>query len=277
LQHAVSVELGGEDVEDEPLEVVDLIVSVCKGLVTVDAESRSFRLVHFTVEEFFKNNHYKWFPDADKLLAKICITYLSFDAFGRAICSNESEWDARSQKYVLVQYAAQNWMAHVGQADLVLQEAQPVVLRFLGDELKVAAAEQAFHLNDGFDFFINDTLHRRSTGIHLVVRMKSLELDAYTKIVGDRIAVQNSGNSTHLTMMRWLIGSGAGVNDSTSYGSTALMIAAKCGWVDSVKLLLDQGADPHAVDCKKSTCLHRVADRLRAIGRARSAKVLISS
>jgi hypothetical protein len=45
LQHAVFVEIGDEDIDDGPLESAALIVSVCAGLVTVDAESRSFRLV----------------------------------------------------------------------------------------------------------------------------------------------------------------------------------------------------------------------------------------
>ena len=121
VQHAVSVEVGDNDIEEGPLEAPTLLVSVCKGLVTVDTESRNFRLVHFTVEEFFKKSHYQWFPGAENMIAKTCLTYLSFDAFGQGGCETKSDWEARSRKYVLMEYAAINWMAHVGQANILFQ------------------------------------------------------------------------------------------------------------------------------------------------------------
>ena len=268
VQHAVSVEEGDKDLEDEPLEAPDLLVSVCAGLVTIDAESNTFRLVHFTVEEFFEKNHHKWFPDADNLIAKTCLTYLSFHALGKGTCSNKSERDARSQKYVLAKYAARNWIGHAGQAEF--QEFQPLALRFLGDEFKVAAAALVSGLYGHSDIYFHYSymsLCRPFTGIWFVVAMKCLKLrascqtcgqDAHTKMVCGRIAAQNSDNSIHLTMMRWLIESGADPNDSAMDGSTVLMIAAKYGWYDGVKLLLDQGANPHAMDDMNSTCFHHI-------------------
>lgn len=64
LQHALAGEPGHQDIDDERLTSEALIVSVCAGLVTIDAQSRGFRLVHYTVEEFFKEKGYEWFPDA---------------------------------------------------------------------------------------------------------------------------------------------------------------------------------------------------------------------
>src|SRR5437763_6365428 len=51
---------------------------------------------------------------------------------------------------------------------------------------------------------------------------------------------------------RLLIEKGAGVNAKSKAGRTPLMIAAACdGCAPSVKLLLDKGADPKAVDSHK--------------------------
>jgi hypothetical protein len=42
LQHAVTVRRGDKDIEDGVLAEPALTVSVCAGLVTIDAESRNF-------------------------------------------------------------------------------------------------------------------------------------------------------------------------------------------------------------------------------------------
>lgn len=76
LHHAVSVEVSDEDIENESLVSTDLMVSVCAGLVTADNESNAFRLVHFTVQEFFEKGGSEWLPTANNLTAETCLTYL---------------------------------------------------------------------------------------------------------------------------------------------------------------------------------------------------------
>ena len=181
LQHAVSVELGDEDIDDGPLESAALIVSVCAGLVTVDAESRTVRLVHFTVEEFFREHHKKWFPDGKKVIAKTCLTYLSFNAFGKGVCSQwpdlkhkERSFEGRLEKYALLRYAAQNWSTHVCQASLVLKEVHSIAMQFLGNDLKVAAADQV-GIKESLYFGYSKGVKTRLPGINLVVKMQCEE------------------------------------------------------------------------------------------------------
>jgi hypothetical protein len=52
LQHALAVEVGESELDQENLPEIEDMVSVCAGLVTVDEESHIIRLVHYTTQEF---------------------------------------------------------------------------------------------------------------------------------------------------------------------------------------------------------------------------------
>src|SRR5687767_5347686 len=61
LQHALAVELGESEFDDENLPQIEDIVSVCAGLVTIDEESGIIRLVHYTTQEYFQRTQARWF------------------------------------------------------------------------------------------------------------------------------------------------------------------------------------------------------------------------
>jgi ankyrin repeat protein len=280
LQHAVSVEIEDDDIDDGPLESAALIVSVCAGLVTVDAESRNVRLVHFTVEEFFRESHNKWFPHGNNVIAKTCLTYLSFNAFGKGPASalhNSFEFnnlktslDARLEKYALLRYAAQNWSTHIHQASLTLKEVQSIAMKFLGDELKVAAAYQAYKAATivplaNFLRMARFGFPEKLPGIHLVVKMQCEAFARSWQACGGDInakdeygetALLDSGRVKNLGMTRCLLDSGVDVNGSSCGGYTALMAAASRGWAEGVKLLLGRGAEANAKTNNQSTALH---------------------
>jgi hypothetical protein len=54
LQHALAVEVGTPNLDEENLPDIGDIVSTCAGLVTVDEESNIIRIVHYTTQEYFK-------------------------------------------------------------------------------------------------------------------------------------------------------------------------------------------------------------------------------
>ncbi|KAK3896356.1 ankyrin repeat protein [Staphylotrichum tortipilum] len=78
LQHALGVEVGETELDPDNIPLVEDIVSVCAGLVTVDEESGIIRLVHYTTQEYFVRTWKQWFPDAQVDITDICATYLSF-------------------------------------------------------------------------------------------------------------------------------------------------------------------------------------------------------
>jgi hypothetical protein len=54
LQHALAVEVGKPELDEENLSKIEYMVSVCAGLVTVDEDSNIIRLVHYTTQEYFE-------------------------------------------------------------------------------------------------------------------------------------------------------------------------------------------------------------------------------
>lgn len=265
LQHAVAVEVGDEDIEEGPLDSSTLLVSVCAGLVAIDPESRSFRLVHFTVEEFFKERYYKWFPGAEKIIAETCLTYLSFDTFGQGICREKSAYQARLFKYKLLKYAADNWAFHVRQSSIVLENVRDVAWRFLGDEVKVAAAVQVLDVDDDIECFGLMRCAERVPGAHLVARQGCEQFVRSWQTCARDINVRDSDGRTtlrqsvfreDLEMIRHILDCGVNVNDCDDNGTTALMQAAALQSDEEVELFLERGADTKMIDVEQNTCLH---------------------
>lgn len=61
LKEALAVRPEDHELDEEAIPEEALIVSVSAGLITIDPESETIRLVHFTVEEYFRGSKHKWF------------------------------------------------------------------------------------------------------------------------------------------------------------------------------------------------------------------------
>ena len=81
VQHAIAVEPGDSDFDADGLIDEDVIVSVCAGLVTIQQESNTIGMVHYTTQEYFERKGDSLFRDAKRDIALTCIMYLSFDKF----------------------------------------------------------------------------------------------------------------------------------------------------------------------------------------------------
>ncbi len=268
LQHAVSVERTDRDIDDESLVSTALITSVCAGLVSIDTESNTFRLVHFTVEEFFEKTGHRWFPHAERLIAETCIVYLLFDEFGREDRQMTDPLDQilegedmnLSGKYSLLSYAAQNWTSH---ATPSLSPVRPLIEKFLSNEMNVGAILWVIY---PFDFQL--TPPRRSPGLHLLARLNCEELARFWISSGADINARDSTGHTALSvamatenyeMARLLIDHQADVNQCDYDGTTPLMLAVRSGREREMELLINAGADPTAKGEWGRTCLHDIS------------------
>jgi ankyrin repeat protein len=79
LQHALGIEKDSTEFDEENLSEIPDIVSACAGLVTVDEQSNTVRLAHFTTQEYFERTQDQWFPEAALELSVKTLTYLSYD------------------------------------------------------------------------------------------------------------------------------------------------------------------------------------------------------
>jgi len=112
LQHAIAIEVNNDELDRENITDIELLVSVCTGLVIVDEESDIVRLVHYTTQEYFGRTWERWFPNAHTDITEKCATYLSFKVFKTGFSRTKGDFEKRLQSNVLYDYAARNWGYH---------------------------------------------------------------------------------------------------------------------------------------------------------------------
>ena len=84
LRVALAVEPGDTMLDDENLTPKAELLSCCLGLVVVDDETSSVRLMHYALEEYFKSTKFRekykeiFVEDGLSLTARTCLTYLNF-------------------------------------------------------------------------------------------------------------------------------------------------------------------------------------------------------
>ncbi|KAB8206259.1 hypothetical protein BDV34DRAFT_212440 [Aspergillus parasiticus] len=112
LRHALAVEEGAEDIDETDAPDLDIMVSVCMGLVTVDLPSNTIRLIHVTTQEYLRGVGEPWVSSTYEDMAVTCIRYLSLQPFKSGPCQNIQALRARQAGYVFLKYAGAHWGHH---------------------------------------------------------------------------------------------------------------------------------------------------------------------
>ena len=73
--HALAVELGSTQFNAGNVPSMSTLVTCCQGLITVDKEESTVRLIHFTLKEYL-SAHPDIFNKPHSTMAEICLTYL---------------------------------------------------------------------------------------------------------------------------------------------------------------------------------------------------------
>ena len=249
LRHALAIELDTSALDEENLPEIEDMVSVCAGLVTLDEESDIIRLVHYTTQEYFERTRMTWFPDAQKDIARACVTYLSFDTFKAGSCLTDEEFEARLQQNPLYDYAARNWGDHARAASTEIE--QPF-LDFLESKAKASAASEVVMPYGGY-YRRRQRQPRPETGVHLAAYFGLREAMITLLKDGHHPDLKGTSNQTplswaagngHEAVAKALLDKGADLESKdTEYGRTPLSWAAGNGHEAVVKLLVDKGAD----------------------------------
>ncbi|KAJ6438813.1 ankyrin [Purpureocillium lavendulum] len=254
LQHALAVEIGERKLDDENMPPIELVVSVCAGLVTVESESQIIRLAHGTTSEYLKKTQDRWFSDVGSRMAKICFAYLSFDAFSDGPCTSTAAIGDRLLSYPFYAYAACNWGYHVNYA------AEPAILdslmEFAVKDEHVQASAQVLPEHYGSPY-TEPNLDCRTTILHLMIRFRMVELfpDVLQQYpnpdakdwLGDT-ALLEAVQRGETEIVRCLLETGEVDPDSINgIGRTPLFWAAGMGNEAIVDLLLAHGAQPDSL------------------------------
>ena len=150
LRHAIAVDESTKELDPElDLDDPDVLISACAGLVTIDPETNTIRLVHYTTQKFLESLQNGFLSGSHNFLASCCLNYLLLGAFAQghvAYAGSGEHWWAkyqrRIQRYPFLEYSARFWTLHLamGQIDTSLSLQAFSLLDHFGH---VASAFQA--------------------------------------------------------------------------------------------------------------------------------------
>ncbi|KAJ6590682.1 ankyrin repeat-containing domain protein [Mycena vulgaris] len=208
LQEALAVEPGDTALDGDNILDIDIMLSVCAGLVVIDHAAHIARLVHYTAQQYFDSIQSSRFPDAQVDIAATCLTYLSFET---SAIPPPTLWHVSPSpvvnQYSLHSYATEYCLLHTrGRPELPLKS---MILAYL----------------DGFPRFYDLIPSPGRRGREL----KGLPAPT--------ILIAAAFNLCEIT--RHLLFE----DNSTSTLNQVLCVASHFGAVDTVRLLIDAGAD----------------------------------
>jgi ankyrin repeat protein len=243
LQHALIVKENMTDIEDcgdQPN--IQVVVSLCGGLVTLEQESGTIRLVHETTQQYLQIYFRNQKEDGDAEIAKVCLRYFSFPAFSQPFENTQSVKEHLT-RYPLSRYASRYWFIHVREGGLEEKFVPTILKTFETQSVRYSVYLIAGYREGEFCFAPSmlHLLHLASKhGLCILCREILQPLNKIQSLYF--LLPWQSSNFSKIFLGRllkvWRI-----TEVKTSYGTTPLHYAAIEGHVDVVKLLLKKGAN----------------------------------
>lgn len=146
LRHALAVQPGDRTLDTGAFTEVEIILSTTVGLLSTSevdgSKSSAFpaevRLVHHTLQEYLEANYERLFPTAERDMASVCLTYLSFIDYE---ADPPEALDEQFEEFKFSTYAGYNWNYHLQGVQLELMDQ---ILSFIQDRPKTYALVRRF-------------------------------------------------------------------------------------------------------------------------------------
>lgn len=235
LQHALVLEPGQRDIDEESCNEKETILSSTIGLVKTDSgHNPTVRLFSRTLLEYLKKPEVikKWFPNAELEMASACLTYLHFSVFSKPIDLRDEheEFDAKLERYPFFAYASQSWGDHVRSAGSDSSIKDDTV-RLVNDHDRMAAYIQAAWYTDRGSASSWD-VRKGIDGLHACAWFGLSSIIPALERIDQNVDVQEE-----------------------TYKQTPLMYACRAGHSEVVRQLLDLGASVKAISERGRTPL----------------------
>ena len=266
LCHALGVEEGFTELNPRNTPAIETLLACSLGLVTVEKSSSTFRLVHYTLQEYLSRNS-DLFHKPNAVIAEVCMTYLNF----HQVRDISPTLRSIPPTVPFVEYASCHWGTHAS--------------RETTKSVKMLASK----LLDGYDRHIsskilllrgisigNGPFDREDrptgfTGLHgaayfgcVEIMVALLEMDKWDVRATDHrgsTVIAWAARRGHEEVVRMLLERND-VNPDTAdkYGRTPLSRAAQNGHEEVVRIILERNdANPDTADEYGRTPLSRAA------------------
>ncbi|KAF7360542.1 hypothetical protein MVEN_00785300 [Mycena venus] len=257
LIEALAIEPKTNDLDpDNVLDIGD-ILSVCAGLVVINEEDHLVRLIHYTAQDYLDRIRDTEFPHAQTEIAGACITYLSFQKFGRA---RNLDLESLLDENPLLEYARLFCLIHArGEPE---HRIKGHILRFLTHLVNCGPPWQIMHPAPlripSISRLHTASLEGDEESVHLLLQ-SGVDINSEAQPYGT--ALQAASARGHYPVVCILLANGANVNSQSGICGTALRAASLAGHTDVVLLLLDHGAEVDAQVGKYGTALAAALSR----------------
>jgi len=263
LCHALAVELGSTDFNSGNVPSMSTLVSCCQGLITVDKEASTVRLVHFTLQEYLSANP-DIFTTPHALIAEICLTYLNSEQ----VKVISSDWYLDLSDTPFLEYCSLYWGVHAKRQ--LSDRARSLALELLqGDDIHISTrllltqVEELYLWNSDTNFQFSGLHHASFFGISKLVAAL-IEMECCDTNGGDFWGCSPlfwAARNGHEEVVEILLEQEAVNPDKPDiYGKTPLSHAAGNGHEGVVKILLGlEEVNPNKPDDGGQTPLSHAA------------------
>ena len=107
LCHALAVEIGSPDLNIDNVLSIGTLLACCQGLVVVEKEASTVRLIHFTLQEYLRAPP-DLFGTAHSTMAETCLSYLNSQQVKALSTSSSSDL----QDTPFLEYSSLYWGVH---------------------------------------------------------------------------------------------------------------------------------------------------------------------
>jgi len=260
LRHALGVEIGSTDFDPDNVPSIRTVLSCCQGLVVVDKEGSTVRLVHFTLREYLSGRP-DLFQRPHSVIAETCLTYLN----SQQVMNLSATQFHDNRAVPFLKYSALHWGTH-GKKELS-DNAKSLALKLLGqydDHVSIRLLLESLDIYQSRDYSLFTGLHCASFfGLVEVVR-SLIERGGFDINQGSPMGITPLGwaaRGGHEEVVQLLLGWGNVKPDlSDRCDLTPLGHAAENGHEGVVRLLLGRGdVRPDRLDWLCRTALAHAA------------------
>ena len=240
------------------------MLACCQGLVAVDKEGSTARLIHFTLQEYLRA-HPELFGAVHSTIAETCLSYLNSQQV-KALSTSPSP-DLQGTPFL--EYSSLYWGMHA-RRDLS-DRAKLLALKLFADYNNHISTKTLLDAKEGYSYAIDFDKLPLFNGLHcaslfgiveIVVSLIEVEdCDINQRDCVDNTPLVWAAHNGHERVVQILLEQGDTSPDKAgNQGRTPLSCAASNGHVQIVKMLLEQGeVNPDKQDEANRTPLSRAA------------------